>query len=179
MTEQNFTIEELQNETWKPVHEHYEVSNIGRVRYVNILDGSYKGSPYHRISFASGKHGRNPQTKMVHTLVAQAFLGERPEGMHINHKDGNKHNNRIENLEYVTPLENVLHARRLKTWTKPKNENWKGSAVNTAKITESDVKEIRHLYKNGESNKSLRQRYNLSKSQISKIVRHQTWRHVE
>jgi hypothetical protein len=49
----------------------------------------------------------------VHFLVAQAFLGDRPNRYTINHKDGCKTNNNIENLEYVTYAENNEHAKRL------------------------------------------------------------------
>ena len=45
-------------------------------------------------------------TKNVHVLVAQAFLGSRPEGMHVCHIDGDKTNNNLSNLKYGTPKEN-------------------------------------------------------------------------
>ena len=48
----------------------------------------------------------------VHCLVAEKFLGPRPMGMDVNHKDGNKLNNRIENLEYATRSRNRLHYYR-------------------------------------------------------------------
>lgn len=50
----------------------------------------------------------------VHSLVADAFLGERPTGNHINHKDGNKKNNSLSNLEYCTPKQNAQHYQMLK-----------------------------------------------------------------
>lgn len=175
-----FTEEELANEVWRPVHEHYEVSNLGRVRYVNILAGNFSGSPYQRISFASGKHGRSPQTKMVHTLVAHAFLGERPDGMVINHKDLNKWNNRADNLEYVTQMQNHVHARQNRQWdTSNIGSQTFGERVNTAKLTEADVLEIRRLYsEENVSNKELRQRFGISKGQVSKIILRQSWKHI-
>jgi len=46
----------------------------------------------------------------VHSIVAEYFIGPRPTGYQINHKDRNKGNNHVSNLEYVTPQENVRHA---------------------------------------------------------------------
>lgn len=51
-------------------------------------------------------------TKRIHVMVALVFLGPRPPGMEINHRDGNKRNNSVANLEYVTPAENHEHALR-------------------------------------------------------------------
>jgi len=48
----------------------------------------------------------------VHSLVAEAFIGERPHRVTVNHKDGDKLNNHVSNLEYATYSENNLHARR-------------------------------------------------------------------
>jgi len=50
------------------------------------------------------------KSEYIHTLVARTFIGKNNKHMVVNHKDGNKHNNNVENLEYITQEENVLHA---------------------------------------------------------------------
>jgi hypothetical protein len=116
-----FTPQELANETWKSVRDfegYYEVSDLGRVKRIAPYKTTYAG----KILKASLKAGypsvglsRNNEIKQchVHRLVAEAFIGDRPEGLMINHIDANKQNNRPSNLEYVTPAENSHHAKRL------------------------------------------------------------------
>ena len=54
----------------------------------------------------------NNKAVQIHTIVANYFLGERPHGLVVNHKDGNKLNNKPDNLEYVTITENIMHSIR-------------------------------------------------------------------
>ena len=78
---------------------------MGRVREVKILKTDGGGHRYSRVNI-EGK------TRYVHRLVAVAFLGEPPhEKAEVNHKDFNKRNNALENLEWVTPKENIAHAK--------------------------------------------------------------------
>lgn len=100
---------------WKDIKGYeglYQISDEGHVRRI-MADGSAKmlkdkQGLYHTVSLS--KNGEK-KTFAIHRLVAEYFI-ERPEGaMEVNHKDGNKHNNDVSNLEWVTQSENLRHAR--------------------------------------------------------------------
>ena len=103
-------------ENWKPVpgfDGHYEVSSLGRVRSLPwpghhkeaiIMKVFRQNSGYLVVTLHGGKK------KLLHRLVAEAFI-ENPNGKtFVNHIDGNRLNNNIENLEWVTPRENCEHS---------------------------------------------------------------------
>lgn len=79
----------------------------------------------------------------VHTIVTLAFLGPNPDSLEVNHKNGIKTDNRVENLEYCTSSQNNLHAVEMGL------RNVRGSNNNTSKLTELDVFEIRARIKAG------------------------------
>ncbi len=114
-------------ELWQPVEGYeglYEVSDLGRVRSVErrvphrnglmtvkerILRATLCGPKnYEYRAVALSKDGK-PVTHKVHRLVAKAFIGI-PEGYEVNHKDLDKFNNCLSNLEVVTHQQNQLHA---------------------------------------------------------------------
>lgn len=99
-------------EVWKPVKEYnYEVSSLGRVRntsnnkILSLFDKNRMGY-YRVILFKDGQRKRH----FVHRLVAETFLENLENKPQVNHKDGNKQNNRLENLEWSTNSENQLHS---------------------------------------------------------------------
>lgn len=100
----------MTKEIWKPIpgyEDLYSVSNLGRFR--NERNGKikeYNSLQYERVSLT--KNGIQ-KTSSIHQLVALAFIGENPTNSVVNHKDGNKKNNRLDNLEYVTMGENTRH----------------------------------------------------------------------
>ena len=111
---------------WKDIKDYdgiYQVSDDGQVR--RILKGGRtkpvkcKDGLYYTVSLS--KNGKYTSFN-VHRLVAEAFL-ERPVGTtEVNHKDGDKHNNNLENLEWVTQKENLIHAMQQLNhfpWGKP------------------------------------------------------------
>lgn len=97
---------------------------------------------------------------LVHRLVYSNFIGEIPHKLQINHKDGNKRNNRIENLEVVTSSENLKHAFRTGL------KSLKGEKHNNRKLNWEDVLFIR---KSTLKNCELAEKYNVSRAMITHI----------
>lgn len=108
-------------EIWKDIPGYegkYQVSNLGNVRHllkerrVTIIIHKRllrPGKDRDYLKVALRGHGRST-TYRVHRLVAKAFIGN-PIGKEVNHIDGNGKNNTVENLEIVTRLENMQHAK--------------------------------------------------------------------
>lgn len=108
----------------------------------------------------------------VHRLVALAFLGD-PNDLEVNHKDGNKTNNKISNLEYVTHRENVIHSFRTGLQIPAC-----GSKVRTAKLKEFEIPMIRKFLREGCSCRSLARLYGMDKDAFQNIKKGVTWRNV-
>jgi hypothetical protein len=123
-------------EQWRPVvgHPNYEVSDQGRVRSIDrvvMRAGSRRAKPY--AVFRKGQLLRpgpsnyghlsvvlgRGKTRMVHTLVLEAFVGPRPKGMDACHGPGGTQDNRLENLRWGTRTNNILDGVDAGTWFSP------------------------------------------------------------
>lgn len=88
----------------------YEVSNLGNVRSIKRNKIKEPGSDHNGYLKVDLYKNSKRSTKKIHRLVADAFLPKDPQRSDINHKDGNKHNNVVTNLERCTKSENMKHA---------------------------------------------------------------------
>lgn len=100
----------MQREIWKHLTDNtrYEISTFGRIRNnKKILKPKITKKGYLEISLWDGK---KHYSKRLHRLVAETFIPKLENKNIINHIDGNKQNNRVENLEWCTQQENIQHA---------------------------------------------------------------------
>jgi len=177
---------ELENEIWLPVIGYegfYEVSSLSRIRSIDrTINEGGKGAYFAKgVLLKPGLGGTGYYTVAlcgksykVHRLIAIAFITNPQAKKFINHKNGIKTDNRVENLEWVTSQENNIHA--LKHGLKRKTQ---GEMLWTSKLTEDKIREIRRLNNSGEyQQKELAQMFSISACQINGIVNNKYWKSV-
>jgi predicted XRE-type DNA-binding protein len=109
---------------------------------------------------------------MIHRLVAEHFISNPENKTQVHHIDNDVTNNKIENLEWATPSENVKYTLGYRKETR-------GVDNNKSKLSEEDVLKIRKMY--GENNitqRELAKLFNVSQPNIKEIVKFRTWKHL-
>lgn len=174
-------------EAWKPVlgfEGHFEVSSHGRVRSVDREITRPSGSVhisgrmmkvyvgpqgYRLVRITKGKASKLAR---VPVLVCEAFHGARPAGKFAAHRNGQRIDDRAENLRWLTRKENerekALHG------TKPI-----GSAVHSAVLTEPDVHSIRKLRRAGQSYSQIARSLSVTYEMVRCVCVGRTWKHVQ
>lgn len=109
----------------------------------------------------------------VHRLIYQSFVEAIPEGKEINHINGDKQDNRIENLEAITHGDNIRHAER-----NGMINHAKGELAAHAKLNENEVIWIRIKYSDGATLAALAKEYGVHTATIHRIIKRKTWKHV-
>lgn len=172
----------MNQETWKPLagyEKFYTISNFGKVKSIirkwhqreHILKPIRGNCGYLRFNISKNGIIKN---LYLHHLVALNFIGQRPKGYQVNHKDGVKLNNCVSNLEYITKSENAIHAYKLGL-RKPTA----GTANGMSNLSEKQIITIRNKYKNKNiTQKILAIEYKTTQSNISLIVRKENWKHI-
>lgn len=175
---------DAENEVWKGVvgyEDLFSVSNKGRLfslRTNKILKQNIVGEGYNAcVTKLNGRKGSNLVLK-IHREVAKAFIPNPDELPFVNHIDGDKLNNSVDNLEWVTPQGNVVHAIETGLLSL---DHLKLISKENRKLTEEDVKYIRNNFKYGDRNfgaRSLSRMFNIPHSTIMKIIRFECYAEV-
>lgn len=141
-------------EEWKQLDDKYYVSSLGRLATSKgrILKQRTNERGYKVVSLPS------PHSNRVHRIVAQAFIPNPQNKPQVNHIDGDKTNNSVDNLEWVTNKENMLHAI--------------DNGLTSAKTTKEMRAEMRRLYESGEHTfKSIAEIFGVSTSTATDVIR--------
>lgn len=149
----------------------YTVSADGKVfnRHGRRLSGYLNGG-YHQIKLRDD--GGTPRAAMVHRLVVAAFIAPIPAGMWVNHKNGIKDDNRVENLEITTPQENMAHMFEVLQRSCVKI----GTANGRAKLSLEDVRMVHRLGAEGNSQKAIAERFGVSQCCVNFILTGRRWK---
>lgn len=175
------------SETWKPIpgfEGHYDASDLGRIKILprTIVAGGPRpctkaiSGRVLKPSFSNGYLSyvlwkEHVQTTIRgHHAVAYAFLGPRPTGAYVCHKDGDRTNNCLANLYYGSPADNMADARRHGTLAV-------GEAAGSSRLSEAQVQALLRAASNAPQSDLARQ-FGISQAQVSRIVNRQCWRHV-
>jgi hypothetical protein len=178
---------------WTPVpidlYSHlYEVSNHGEIR---SLDRYVIETPTGKRRFKKGKtitpkrsgnylgvtlfDKPNSERIYIHRLVALAFIPNPEKKPCVNHKNRDKYDNRADNLEWVSYVENTAHAYASRDWSIPVP---KGSANYSAKLDEETVKNLRLYWNPSISMDQIAKEHNVTRAAIYKVLRGLSWKHV-
>lgn len=173
-------------EIWKDIPNYeglYQVSNLGRVKSLSrfrkcknnglalfkerVMKNRTDKKGYSIINLSKDS---KKTTKKVHRLVILAFKGY--SKLQVNHINGDKSDNRLENLEYCTNAENVQHAFDIGL-----NKGRKGEAHHNVKLTRADAERIKYGHQ-GLNQKEIANIYGINKMQVSRIRSGKRWRHI-
>lgn len=166
-------------EIWKDYIYNYQVSNLGNFRNkVNnrLLKQRVSETGYYVICISLGSRN-NKKTIRVHKAIAEAFIPNPENKPQVNHIDGNKLNNCVNNLEWVTASENIQHA-----FDNGLNKPKRGYEHSSSKLTKEDVLFIRKNYMPRDKEfgcRALARKYDVDHMQIVNIIKNKTYKNVE
>ena len=175
-------------EEWKDIHDYdgfYQISNFGRVKTTGGWCGSVKRKESIRsITFTKDgyakirlNHKGKDKTYRVHRLVAEHFIPNPENKSTVNHIDGDKTNNHVDNLEWADRSEQMIHAYKMGLKT-----SRVGSDNSNAKLTPEEIREIRKTYVKQSKEFgtiALGKKYGVTNRVIGLIVKGDSYKNIE
>lgn len=147
----------------------YEASETGEIRHSlnkNIRKPRINKFGYLQLNFSRNDGTGKSDTILIHRLIAMTFIPNPLNLPEVNHKDGNKQNNSVENLEWCTVSDNAKHAYKMGLQQSQKGENHV-----KAKLTNDQAKQVKQIYNEGVSQQKIADFFDVSQRTISRIVR--------
>ena len=170
------------NEQWRDIkgwEGFYQISNMGNLKSLKrpfVKEDKILKACIDRYGYPFAclcKNGKKLACHKIHRLVLEAFVGLRPPGMEGRHIDGDKRNNKLDNIEWATHEINELDKYRHGTIIY-------GSKNSFAKLTEDDVVQIRSLWKTGKFTQwALANKFNVRQFCIWSVIHRKSWKHVD
>lgn len=176
-------------EEWRDIRDlegYFQVSNLGRIRALDRHIVKVGVNQTIKGRMLKGHKGKNGYIKtnfskngvlyyrLIHRLVAEAFIPNPENKKNVNHKNGIKDDNRLENLEWATDSENSLHAIRTGL-TRVR----KGEEIYFSKITNRQAYFIKCMFfRDNMSVTQISKVTGLSGRMIADLVKERTWKHI-
>lgn len=172
-------MEEVWKEYFVQDYGNIYVSNYGNVKNKKgklLLKRQKQKSdylnPYYYIRVNYTKDGkRKIWQQYIHRLVAICFIDNPENKLEVNHIDGNKLNNNVSNLEWVTRKENMIHAKNKNLLSDKSCEN-----NGRSKLTKEQVIKIRKMYKDGYTKYRIAKIFNIGWTTVQHIINFDTWK---
>jgi hypothetical protein len=174
-------------ERWRTIEEFpdYQVSNLGRITRKHSAKNNHKTKKVLRPGCSNVRNPRptvvlykegKPHTRSVSRIVLFTFKGKpkRENQKECNHKDGNRKNNSISNLEWSSGTENVQHALH----TGLRKNQARGERIRGSILKESDVVLIKRMLRENERQTDIAKHFGVDKCTIHDIKENKTWKHL-
>ena len=168
----------INGEIWKDIEGYegkYQASSDGRIRNSKgkVLKTYTDKCGYQLIGLY--KDGKS-KTFRVHRIIYEALVGDIPIDLQINHKDFNRSNNKVSNLEVTTREENVRHSLQNTLRANAYDENGNRISKGNSKINREIAEEIRTIYATKDvTYKELAKIYGIKRSAVGNIVTGKSW----